>query len=118
MTEPFEPATDYAKFRGKCKELYDTACSNDSSLTLTRGFYYCPVWNTEEQHWWTVRKDGTIYDPSAKQFPSNGYGIYTPFIGIISCSQCGKEMKEEDADIQGNYAFCSGVCYGKFVGVL
>lgn len=108
----------YKQFRGKCLELSQAACAEDPSLRLVRGHYYCPIWNTMEPHWWTVRTDGTIHDPSCKQFPSAGMGSYEEFDGMVECSECGKEMKEEDADIQGNYAFCSGLCYGRFVGVL
>lgn len=35
--------TDYMKYRGKCKEMSEQACLLDSSLTLVRGYYYCPV---------------------------------------------------------------------------
>lgn len=109
----------YIKFRGRCKELSEEACMNDPSLTLVRGHYLCPIWRKEEPHWWTVRQDGTIYDPTREQFPSKGAGIYTPFSGMVSCSECGKEIPEEEAyiDGNGNYAFCSYACNGRFVGV-
>jgi hypothetical protein len=109
---------DYALYRGRCRELSEKACCDDPTLTLVRGHYYCPIWNREEPHWWTTRPDGTIHDPSSKQFPSKGLGVYTPFNGVIPCSNCGKEMKEEEATIEGNHAFCSYTCHGIFVGVL
>jgi len=109
--------SDYKKYRGKCQEFCELAVKNDPSLTIVRGHYYCPIWNSSEPHWWTVRLDGTIYDPTANQFPSRGNGIYTPFSGLIPCSECGKEIKEEDADIDGNYAFCSYRCHSNFVGI-
>lgn len=108
---------NYLEFRGRCKELSEEACTADPSLTLVRGHYYCPIWNTEEAHWWTTRPDGSVFDPSKAQFPSNGLGIYTPFDGMINCSNCGKEMKEEEASFDSNYAFCSNWCHGCFVGV-
>lgn len=107
----------YKAFRGRCREMSDAACRSDSSLTLVRGHYYCPMWNTEEPHWWTVRQDGTIHDPTKDQFPSRGLGVYTPFDGLVECADCGKQVKEEDADIEGRYAFCSYQCHGRFVGV-
>jgi len=107
----------YRLFRGRCKELCDAACAADPTLVLVRGHYFCPIWNTEEAHWWTVRSDGTINDPSLEQFPSRGMGIYTPFNGMVTCAECGKEMNEKDADIEGNYAFCGYLCHGRFVGV-
>ena len=113
------PASDgYIRYRGRCKELSAAACEEDPSLTLVRGHYYCPIWNRDEPHWWTVRQDGTIHDPTREQFPSGGSGIYTPFTGIIPCAECGKEIAEEDADIEGNYAFCSYSCHGRFIGVI
>lgn len=110
-------ANDYRQFRGRCKELVEAAISEDPTLTAVRGHYFCPIWNSNEPHWWAVAPDGTIVDPSARQFPSNGMGIYEPFSGLVECAQCGNEIKEDEADIHGNYAFCSGWCHGRFVGV-
>ncbi len=113
---PLLKQSDYIKFRGKCKELSEAACASDPTLKLVRGHYYCPFWNSNEPHWWCERKDGTVYDPSKDQFPSKGAGIYMPFDGILHCSQCDKEILEENADIEGNYVFCSYKCHGRFVG--
>jgi hypothetical protein len=108
---------NYLKYRGRCKELSEEACFQDPTLTLVRGHYYCPFWNREMAHWWTTKPDGTIHDPSKLQFPSAGLGFYTPFNGIISCSNCGKDVKEEEASFDSNYAFCSNLCHGRFVGI-
>lgn len=109
---------DYDKYRGKCKEMAEEAVKNDPTLTLVRGFYYDPCWGTQP-HWWTVRKDGTIYDPTALQFPSKGKGEYEPFNGMVNCAECGKEVAETEARIGGNghYAFCSSRCEMIFVGL-
>lgn len=109
--------SNYMKFRGKCKELSEAACAADPTLTLVRGHYYCPIWNTKEPHWWTKRVDGTIYDPTVLQFPSEGQGEYTEFDGTFECSECGESVKEENARFASNYVFCSDRCYGRFVGV-
>jgi hypothetical protein len=108
--------SDYEKYRGKCKEMSESLVAADPSLTLVRGHYYCAAWG-EQPHWWTKRRDGTIVDPTKDQFPSKGSGVYVEFDGNIECSNCGKHMKEEDADIEGCYAFCSCECHGRFVGV-
>jgi len=108
-------STDYEKYRGKCKEMSEALVAADSTLTLVRGYYYCIVWG-EQPHWWVKKLDGTIIDPTKDQFPSKGCGEYVEFDGNINCSNCGKQMKEEDADIEGNYAFCSYECHGRFVG--
>ena len=110
--------TDYMKFRGRCKELSEAAVVADPTLTLVRGHYFCPIWNTEEQHWWTVRPDGSIHDPSARQFPSAGAGVYTPFDGMVECSNCGTEKPEGEMSYEGRYAFCCYACHGQFVGLL
>lgn len=102
--------------RGKCKEFSEAAVASDPTLTLVRGYYYCPVWG-EQPHWWCKDKDGKIVDPTKDQFPSRGIGEYVEFDGTVKCSCCGKEMKEEDADYDSNYAFCSYECHGRFVGV-
>lgn len=107
----------YRTFRGKCKEMSEAAVAADPSLTLVRGYYFCPIWNKEEQHWWTVRPDGTIHDPTRLQFPSAGHGEYTPFDGTVECSECGKRMKEEEASFESRYCFCSTRCHMRFVGL-
>lgn len=107
---------DYLEYRGKCKEMSEALILKDPSLTLVRGTYWDYMWG-DQPHWWCTREDGTIVDPTAKQFPSKGQGDYTPFDGVIICSQCGKETNEDEASFESNYAFCSGLCHGKFVGV-
>lgn len=103
--------------RGTCQEAAEAAVAADPSLTLVRGHYYCPVWG-EQAHWWAVRTDGSIVDPTAAQFPSLGRGVYVPFNGIVSCAECGQEMPEKDVQYaDGRYAFCSYEHYGRFVGV-
>ena len=68
----------YATFRGRCKELSEAACVEDPTLTLVRGHYWCPLWNVTEPHWWTVRPDGAIYDPSKGSIPLEGHGRIHP----------------------------------------
>jgi hypothetical protein len=108
---------DYMKFRGRCKELAEAEIAKDPTLTLVRGHYECPIWGLQ-QHWWTIRPDGTVFDPSARQFPSGGMGLYLPFDGTLSCANCGQDITEDDAwRLEGRYGYCSYTCYGQFVGV-
>jgi hypothetical protein len=76
-------ADDYAKYRGRCREMSEALCAQDSTLTLVRGHYFCPFWG-EQAHWWCQRSDGTIVDPTARQFPSKGAGECSP----ARMSQC------------------------------
>jgi hypothetical protein len=117
MEVAYDEADSYRKYRGRCKEMSEAAIAADPTLTLVRGHYFCPIWRSDEPHWWCVQPDGAIVDPTREQFPSRGHGIYTPFDGVIPCSECGKEMTEDEADVDGNYAFCSHLCHGRFVGV-
>jgi hypothetical protein len=107
---------DYAKYRGKCKEMSEALVAADPTLTLVRGHYFCLQWG-EQAHWWCKQPDGTIVDPTKYQFPSQGRGAYVEFDGIVECSNCGKQIKEEDGDYESNYVFCSYECHGQFVGV-
>ena len=114
--EIVEMENDYLKYRGKCKEMSEALVAEDPTLTLVRGHYWDFMWG-DQPHWWCVKADGTIVDPTAKQFPSKGFGTYTPFNGMLECAECaecGDEIAEEDASIEGNYAFCSGRCHGRF----
>jgi len=107
---------DYMRYRGKCKEMSEAAVAADPTLRLVRGHYHCPWWG-KQPHWWTVRPDGTVYDPTARQFPSKGTGDYVEFDGRVACSNCGKEGVEEDFSFESNYAFCSTACHMRFVGL-
>lgn len=110
--------TNYTKFRGKCKEFCEKAVLEDPTLRIVRGYYICPFWGRQE-HWWTERPDSTVYDPTVLQFPSGsvpGLGEYEEFDGnSVCCSQCGKEGRIEDYEVDGNYCFCSGACHYRFV---
>ena len=44
-------------------------------------------------------------------------GTYTEFNGQVTCAECGKQLPEEEASFESNYAFCSSRCFGRFVGV-
>lgn len=110
-------SNNYEKYRGRCKELSEKACKEDSTLRLVRGHYWCPVWNREEQHWWCEDSKGNIVDKSKLQFPSAGAGIYTEFNGVVTCEECGKDVKEEDMILMGRYPTCSDSCARRLVGL-
>ena len=108
---------DYLKYRGKCKEFCEEAILEDPTLTLVRGHYDCPI-DGKQEHWWCTKPDGTIVDPTVKQFKTNGAGAeYVEFNGYANCEQCGKEIKEEDIILMGRYPTCSNTCARTLVGV-
>jgi hypothetical protein len=96
--------------------MAEALIKQNPSLRLVRGFYHCPLWG-KQPHWWTVKQDGTIVDPSVAQFPSYGAGEYEEFNGIVRCEECGKELPEKSAYIDNNHAFCGDKCYGRHVGL-
>lgn len=107
--------TDYA-LRGRCRELSRAAVAADPTLRLVRGWYHDPVWGQQE-HWWTVRPDGSIHDPTAAQFPVPGIAaFYEEYAGVLPCEGCGRPVTE--ADPARYEACCSYGCYGRMVGVL
>lgn len=107
---------NYKKYRGKCKEMSEKLCAADPSLRLVRGWYYDPHWG-QQGHWWCVRTDGTIVDPTKDQFPSRGSGLYEEFDGWYECEQCGKMVHESAMVTCGNYPCCSDMCAMRLVGV-
>ena len=111
------PDEGYRLFRGRCLEMSEALAAADPSLRVVRGHYFCPIWNRTEPHWWCVKPNGTIVDPTARQFPSAGMGEYTEFDGRISCAECGRETTEDKAVIHGNYACCSERCMLRLVGL-
>jgi hypothetical protein len=109
--------TNYSKYRGKCKEKAVELAAVKPSLRVVKGHYHCPIWGNQ-QHWWCEDENGVVVDPTAKQFPSGGIGEYVEFDGYAECSQCGTRKREEEMRFEGSYAFCSGKCFGVFVGVM
>jgi hypothetical protein len=106
--------------RGKCKEAAEALCAADPMLRLVRGYYYDAVWGPQA-HWWCERPDGTIVDPTAAQFPTQGGGVYEPLEGEdvqVSCEECGKAIRESEAHWMGHYPTCSRLCAGRLVGVI
>jgi hypothetical protein len=99
---------NYLKFRGKCKEFCERAIELDLTLKLVRGYYHDAFWGKQE-HWWTVREDGSILDPTKLQFPDQG-GEYEEFDGVFHCEQCGTAIADGDGVIYGAFIFCSGSC--------
>ena len=102
--------SNYLKHRGTCKEQCEKAIAEDASLTLVRGYYHDAFWG-KQQHWWTVRTDGTIFDPSKLQFPDQN-GEYEVFDGTIECEYCGNKIALSDAYVYFQHVYCNYTCFG------
>lgn len=104
-----------ASLRGKCEEYARAACEKDPSLRLVRGWYFDVTWGRQE-HWWCQTPDGTIVDPTWKQFPFGGIeSMYEEYEGVFPCMGCGAEVHEDDPErYESN---CSSSCYGRMVGI-
>ncbi len=112
-----QQSSDYSKYRGKCQQMSEAAAAADPTLRVVRGHYLCPIWG-EQEHWWCVKPDGTVVDPTSAQFPSRGLGEYREWDGKVSCAECHKVMTlDQVGSAEGRYAFCSSGCHGRFVGV-
>jgi hypothetical protein len=108
---------NYKKFRGNCKQLSEEVVAIDPTMRIAKGWYHCPLWG-QQGHWWCVKPDGTIYDPSVDQFPTGGAGAeYEEFDGTANCSECGKIHTVVENLTASNYSFCSSRCYARFVGI-
>lgn len=107
----------YTKYRGKCKEFALAAAAANPTLHIQRGWYFCPIWNSHEEHWWCVNDKGEIHDPTREQFPSRGLGSYVAYEGVYPCMECGTHVVEEQASAESHPGFCSSQCYGRCVGV-
>lgn len=82
---------------GRCDDATREMQRAFPELTRVRGHYYCPVWG-ERQHWWLVTAEGAIVDPTAAQFPSDGDGVYQPWV-------------EGDEEPSGKCPNCGGLVY-------
>lgn len=122
MRTPDQIAEGYRLYRGRCYEMSKALCDADPSLRLVRGHITVPMWPTDplQPHWWCVRQNGSILDPSWEQFPfqqAPPASAYEEFDGTVYCDQCGKEGREENYKPYSNYIFCSNECGMRFVGL-
>lgn len=104
--------TNYMKYRGKCKEMSEALVAEDPSLRLAKGFYYAAGWGPQG-HWWCVKPDGTIVDPTKLQFPCEGRGHYEEIDEntVTQCAACDNAVTEKTAHYaHANELYCSYEC--------
>lgn len=82
---------------GQCADATQRMANVFPTLTRVRGHYHCPVWGMRA-HWWLIDEDGTIVDPTSRQFPSAGLGVYEPW-------------QEGDNEPTGKCMHCGNYCY-------
>ena len=97
---------------GKCTDVTLQMSKVFPELKRIRGFYYCPIFGKRE-HWWLVDIYGNIVDPTKKQFPSGGVGVYEEWIEGSNeptgkCPNCGGYCFNE------SYC-CSQECHNEYV---
>lgn len=91
---------------GRCYTESKRLVAKNPALRLVRGWYICPIAGKQE-HWWTEEPNGDIVDPTADQFPSDGWGEYVEFDGYWDCEHCGTRVHEDDAKRNGHHVYCS-----------
>jgi len=79
----------------RCAEVTLAMVEAFPELLRVRGHYFCQLWNADREHWWCETADGEIWDPTVRQFPSKGHGIYTPWEEgqpepTGKCIECGE----------------------------
>jgi len=88
---------DYEAAYGKCREVTEAMVQEFPDLERVRGHYY-DAHIGEREHWWCVTKSGQVVDPTAKQFPDAGNGVYVPW-------------NEGDPEPTGKCLECGEYCY-------
>lgn len=81
-----------ADCKGLCVPTTKAMAAAFPELYRVRGFYTCPL-DGRRAHWWLKTSDGTIVDPTVRQFQSNGYGEYEEYSGpepTGHCLNCGE----------------------------
>lgn len=93
---------------GKCEKVTQEMREVFPELVQKYGQYHCYVWGPR-WHWWLVTQEGDIIDPTARQFPSIGYGRYEEKqpheLPYGRCRNCGEEYYTDFS-----YDFCSQQC--------
>lgn len=103
--------SDHVSAYGRCAAVTLAMQAAFPELRRVRGHYYCMIWG-ERQHWWLVTPAGEIVDPTARQFPSGGSGVYEPWPEGAAeptgkCPNCGEFVYDRGT-------VCSDACAGEY----
>lgn len=83
-------------------------------LKRVAGTAYSAMRTTE--HWWCVAPDGTVVDPTARQFSGCGVVEYVPWkpgdeVRVGRCMNCGEDIYERVESLQGSRReICGETC--------
>lgn len=92
-----ENYSTYELSYGECEQATIKMQELFPELKRIRGHYYDTSWG-EREHWWLIDENDEIIDPTAKQFPTNGRGVYVPWV-------------EGDPEPTGKCLNCGGYVY-------
>lgn len=111
----------YEQYYGQCQKACGAMVLVFPELTIRKG-YASTEWG-ERGHWWLTTADGTIIDPTAKQFPSIfGYREWVPgsLVLIGKCCNCGDEIWEavQSLDNIKRKEICSVACGNDYTNYL
>lgn len=103
----------------RCEQATRDMVEAFPELERVRGHYHDPMHGMRRQHWWCVAPDGTIVDPTARQFADAGlFGEYEPLdpnepTPIGRCMECGQLRYEGSPP-----PFCSKECEKDYVAAV
>ncbi len=105
---------------GLCYKAAHDMAEAFPSLAVVSGHALCLYPWGKRGHWWCVEPNGTIVDPTAKQFPA--IGRYEPYtegddIRLGKCMSCGDEIWGSDPEAVYSTILCSKDCaesYGAY----
>jgi hypothetical protein len=104
--------------RHMCQGRSKAMCEAFPELRRVRGIYHCLA-GDRVQHWWCEAPDGTVVDPTAQQFLSQGDGRYEELsdeyiadhFPIGKCPNCGEHIYKGDYST----SFCTKDCADSYV---
>lgn len=104
----------YEKTYGKCREACEAMAKEFPELRIAKGHADTLGWG-RRAHWWLVADNGSIIDPTRKQFPGvYNYDEWEPGkeVCVGKCCNCGGEIWEAVQDLEHieNKMLCGPSC--------
>jgi hypothetical protein len=135
MSKSHEPKSSTEAYEGWIAEHYSTlgsavgACSVATNKMVKAFPELVKVagWCNGHEHYWCVAPDGTVVDPTARQFtdvlgsyryPELHYRAWEPGdkVRVGRCMNCGDDIYKEVQSLDGTrYCVCSDECHQQLV---